>query len=121
MLSHLSFASLPVLDIDRALAFWRDVMGLRVTVDAPYGPTRWVMLQIPGARTQIHLDPVATLPETGKPALPIIAPDVVAAVETLRGHGVEIVAEPRAAEWDADTTYALVRDSEGNVILLASR
>lgn len=121
MISHVSFVSIPVVDPDRALAFWRDVMGLAVTVDAPYGETRWIMLAVEGARTQIHLDHVAGMPETSRPAVPMIATDVAAAVETLKGRGAEIVAPPGPAEWDHETTYALIRDSEGNVVLLASR
>lgn len=122
MFSHVSFASIPVTDLERALAFWRDVMGLEVTVDSDAIPgMRWIMLRLGSAETQIHLDLVEAMPVRGKPALPLIAPDTEATIETLRGRGVEIVGEPKPAEWDAETTYALIRDSEGNVILIASR
>lgn len=121
MFSHLTFVSLPVLDVGRARDFWRDAMGLRVETDAPDGESRWVMLEIPGARTKVHLDPVARIPDNGKPVLPLIAADVAGAVETLRERGVEVVAEPKPAEWDAGTIYAMIRDSEGNLILIASR
>ena len=53
--------------------------------------------------------------------LPLIAPDVAAAVETLRARGVEIAAEAKPAEWDPGTIYAMIRDSEGNLVLIASR
>ncbi len=122
MLSHISFASIPVTDLDRALAFWRDVMGLVVTTDSDAIPgMRWIMLEMPGARTRLHLDKVETIPEANKPTLPLIASDVVGFVETLRSRGVDIVGEPKPAEWDAETIYALIRDTEGNVVLIASR
>ena len=122
MFSHVSFASIPVVDLERALAFWRDVMGLEVTVDSTAIPDmRWVMLKPEEGRTQIHLDPVETMPARERPALPLIARDVLGTVERLRERGVEIVQEAKPAEWDPGTTYALVRDSEGNLILIASR
>lgn len=122
MISHISFASVPATDLDRALAFWRDVVGLEATVDSDAIPgMRWIMLRIGSSKTQLHLDHVETMPAAERPALPLIAADVPGTVETLRAAGVEIVAEPKPAEWDAGTTYALFRDSEGNVILIASR
>lgn len=122
MISHVSFASIPATDLDRAKAFWSDVMGLTVTVDSTAIPgMRWIMLRPGEAETQIHLDEVETMPERDRPALPLIAPDVPATIEALRERGVAIIAEPKPAEWDAGTTYALIRDSEGNVILIASR
>lgn len=122
MISHISFASIPVTDPDRALVFWRDVMGLTVTIDSDAIPgIRWIMLRMGSAETQVHLDVVPAMPDRDKPALPLVAKDVAGTIEQLRTHGVEIVSEPKAAEWDAETTYALIRDSEGNVILIASR
>ena len=114
MISHISFASIPVTDANRALAFWRDVMGLAVTVDSTAIPgMRWIMLRPGGAETQLHLDLVETMPESDRPALPLIAPDLPGTIRHLRERGVEIVAEPKPAEWDSETTYALIRDSEG--------
>ena len=122
MISHISFHSLPVTDQDRALAFWRDVMGFQVTVDADYMPgMRWIMLRPGGAETQIHLDKVETMPQRDKPAIPLIAQDVAAAIEKIRTAGATITTEPQPAPWDADTTFALFLDSETNLILLSSK
>ena len=120
MLSHISFMTLPVLDPDRALEFYVDRFGMTVTVDAPFGDQRWIMLAIAGAATQLRLEPVAEMPDSPGPTLPLIAPDVALAVETLRDANVEIVCAPGPAEWNASATYALIRDSEGNTVLLAS-
>lgn len=121
MLSHISFATIPVTDLDRARDFWCDAMGMTVQVDAPMGASRWVTLEIPGARTRLHLDPVETVPATGMPALPVIAEDVAAMVARLKARGVAVLREPGPAEWDQGTIYAMIRDSEGNAILIASR
>lgn len=120
MLSHISFISIPVTDPDRARDFYAERLGMSVTVDAPYGDKRWIMLAIPGARTQLHLDHVDAMPEWGKPTLPIIVDDLAAVLARLGEGGAEIVAEPKPAEWNADVDYALVRDTEGNTVLLAT-
>lgn len=121
MISRITFASLPVTDPDRALAFWRDVMGLEVTADSEAMPgMRWIMLRPQGAETQLHLDIVDAVPKAKKPALPLIVGNLSGTLETLRAKGVAILAGPKEAEWDPSIRYALIRDSEGNVIFLAS-
>lgn len=122
MISHITFTSIPVTDLDRAKAFWRDVMGFEASHDAePFPGMRWIMLTPPGARTAIQLDRVDAMPETDMPALPLVCDDVPGTVATLRGKGVEIVSEPGPAPWDASTTMATFADSEGNKILLATQ
>ena len=122
MISHITFHTLPVTDQDRALAFWRDVMGFEVTVDAEFMPgQRWIMLRPGEAETQIHLDQVDEMPERTKPAIPFIAPDVEAAIAHLKAAGAQIEQDPAPAPWDNDTTFAMFRDSEGNLVLLSSK
>ena len=122
MISHVSFATLNVTDMDRAKAFWSEVVGFEVTVDTETMPgMRWIMLRPGDASTQVHLWKVDALPDTQMPALPFVCPDVEGMVEKLRSAGVEITQEPGPAEWDATMVRAMFRDSEGNVILLASR
>ncbi|MEL6997751.1 MAG: VOC family protein, partial [Pseudomonadota bacterium] len=121
MISKISFASIPVTDLDRAKAFWSETMGFEVSVDVEAIPgMRWIMLRVGTAETQLHLNDVKEMPETSMPALPFTASDVSGTIEDLRAKGVEIVREPGPAEWDASMTYALFRDSEGNVIMVGS-
>ena len=56
MLTHISFVSVPVDDVERAMAFYRDVLGMEVVSDAPGPFGRWVMLSLEGAETRVHLD-----------------------------------------------------------------
>ena len=122
MITHISFCTIPVTDQDRALAFWRDQMGLTVDTDAEWQPgQRWIMLRAGDSRTKLHLDLVDEMPEQSKPVLPLIDPDVTATIDNLRGQGVTIIRDPGPAEWDETTTYAMFRDSEGNLILLSSK
>ena len=122
MITHITFHTIPVTDQDRALAFWRDVVGFNVTVDADYMPgQRWIMLRPGEAETQIHLDLVGEMPERDKPAMPLIAPDVEVTTARLAEKGVEIVQEPAPAPWDETVTFPMFNDSEGNLILLSSK
>jgi len=121
MLSHVSFTTIPVDDYDRAKAFYVDVLGMVERSDAAMGSERWIMLEVPGSRTRVHFDRRIGESEALRPVLPMIAADVADAVETLRARGAEIVREPEPAEWDAATTYAMIRDSEGNLVMIASR
>ena len=122
MIDHISFASIPVTDLDRAIAFYRDVLGLGVEMDSEWQPgMRWVTLRPGEARTKLHLDLVETMPEATKPAIPFISTDVAGDVEKVRAAGGTIDAEPGPAPWDTETTFAMFRDSEGNQILLSSR
>ncbi len=121
MLSQVAFVSIPVLDLDRAKAFWAEAFGMRVFVDRTFDdpPMRWVMMEIPGADTRLHLDPVGVI-GAGHP-VPLIAQDVESAVETLRDLGVTILLDPGPAEWDPEVTRAMILDSEGNRVVLSSR
>jgi lactoylglutathione lyase len=54
MFSHVKFAHLPVRDQDRALAFYRDKVGLKVTTDAPYRDDfRWIELAVGESPTHL--------------------------------------------------------------------
>lgn len=55
MIKAIKFVGIPVKDQDRALAFWREKMGCKVTTDQPFGAQRWIELRIPGADTGLVL------------------------------------------------------------------
>ncbi|WP_285117260.1 VOC family protein [Leifsonia sp. fls2-241-R2A-40a] len=50
---------IPVVDQDRALAFYRDILGLEVRVDAPMPQVggRWIMLGATGSPVTVSLVP----------------------------------------------------------------
>lgn len=121
MLSHVGFATIPVDDYDRAKTFYVEMLGLTAAADAAVGSERWIMLEIPGSPTRVHLERRAGAGGALRPVLPVIAPDVAAAVDGLRARGVEIVSAPAPADWDDGITCAMIRDSEGNLVMIASR
>ena len=122
LLLHPSFAPVATVDVERALTFWRDVVGLPVEEDKTCGSYRWITLRIGSSPTLLHLNIVPAMPPaTEKPALALFAKDVTATIDGLRARGVEIVSAPAAAFWDAKTTWATFRDSEGNIIMLQDK
>src|SRR4051794_32605117 len=97
-----------VTDQDRALEFYRDVLGLELRTDAPVGPFRWLTVASPGAP---DLEIVLESPEMGRSpedaealrallakgalsALIFSTPDLDAAFERVRAAGAEVLQEP---------------------------
>ena len=120
MLSHISFVSILATNPERARDFYTGLLGMKVAVDAPYGEKRWIMLEIPGARTQLHLDHVDAMPQSGTPALPLIVSDLAAVIARLRDGGARVGAEPQPGDWKPGVGYAQVQDTEGTTVRLAT-
>ena len=108
-------------DLDRATAFYRDVVGLRWI--ATFDPPGLVFFDVSGTRLLL---------EKGAPSAVVYlgVPDVAAEVARLRGAGVRIESEPHVIFTDDAgqfgppgmvETMAFFRDSEDNVVGLASR
>jgi predicted enzyme related to lactoylglutathione lyase len=121
MLRHVKFANLPVSDQDRALAFWRDQLGLTVATDEAYGAGgRWIELEIPGAETRIVFTLRTDEAPSEQPDLILVCDDVDASFRELAEKGVGFTQEPTEAPWRAGERYALFRDPEGNLVMLGN-
>lgn len=121
MLSFVKFAELPVIDQDRALAFYTEKIGCRVAQDSPYRDGwRWIELEIPGARTRILFTHRARDAEGQGPALVLVADDVTATCEELAARGVVFTQQPTQALWNPGEQFALFSDSEANTIVIGS-
>ncbi len=120
MPTYVRFVELPVVDQRRAIQFYTDKFGWRVAQDAEYEEGwRWVVLEIPGAQTRILLtrrDGDAR----DVPSIVLTVDDVHALYRELKAKGVEFTTEPTAAPWNREQTYAVLRDSEGNSVMLGS-
>jgi methylmalonyl-CoA/ethylmalonyl-CoA epimerase len=108
-------------DMDRAVAFYRDVLGLDLI--ARFDP--------PGLAF-FDLGPTRLLLEAGAPSsiLYLAVDDVAAATESLRRAGVAIESEPHVIYDDDEGRFgpageaeemSFFRDSEGNLSALAGR
>lgn len=108
-------------DLDRAVAFYRDVLGLPLT--GLFDPPGLAFFDLAGVRLLLERGEQAAL-------LYLWADDVDARTAELRTAGVEIVDEPHVIFPDPDGQFgppgeaeymAFFRDSEGNLMGLAGR
>lgn len=118
MFTRIHFQSLDATDVERARDFYRDRLGLTVEREEPYGETRWIFMAIPGARTLVHFNKVDRVPAHDTPRLVLVTDDVDAACEALKTKGVAIHSGPADAPWDPGTRWAMIHDSEGNLVLI---
>jgi lactoylglutathione lyase len=111
------FPILPTTDLPRALAFYRDLLGCRVSYRFPADDEpAYVGLELGPSHLGIGADAAAA---GGRFALWVYAQDCDAAVEHLRAHGVPVLAEPADQPWGE--RMAEVADPDGNRVIVASR
>jgi predicted enzyme related to lactoylglutathione lyase len=120
-LKRISFQSIPVDDQDRALAFYRDVLGFEVHTDAPMEKDwRWIFLIIPGAETRLQFAKRQDITVHDKPALALTTEDIDADCARWAKAGVTITNQPQDAPWLPGVRWATIRDSEDNILFIES-
>jgi len=119
MIKAVKFASIPVTDQERSLAFYTEKLGMRVLTDSHFDDKqRWIELGIPRAETKIVL---FTAPGQEKMIggfmnITFTTDDVEATVREMKEKGVEIVKGPEKQDWG---TYAIFKDPDGNQFVLS--
>ncbi|HEX4751118.1 MAG TPA: VOC family protein [Bryobacteraceae bacterium] len=121
MIKRIKFLGIPVHDQDRALTFYTGKLGFGVLTDQPFGDgQRWIELTIPSGETGIVLftpkgqeDRVGTFLNTSWEV-----DDIDKTYQELTGKGVEFTGPPQKQPWG---TFLMMKDSEGNQIVLSSR
>ncbi|MCU1578277.1 MAG: lyase [Rhodoglobus sp.] len=131
MTISLRFTNVTVNDVDEAIGFYRDALGLEVQNDVASGDYRWVTL---GTDTQPGLGIVISEPHAGrsqadgdamqqlltKGSLPLLvfsSDDVDAAFEKIRATGAEVLQEPMDQPWGPrDCAF---RDPSGNTVRIS--
>jgi methylmalonyl-CoA/ethylmalonyl-CoA epimerase len=117
-LSRIGQIAMTVQDLPRAVAFYRDVLGIPFLFEAP---PSLAFFDCGGVR--LMLGPAET-PELDHPSsiLYFRVPDLTAAHQHLVDQGVQIVAPPRliAPMPSYDLWMNAFRDSEGNIMELMS-
>src|SRR3989337_1621424 len=98
---HVKFAELAVSDQDRAMTFYRQMLGAEVATDKPYGDSgwRWVEVALPGGQTRLLFSRRANDEPSSEPSLVLVERDVRSMIETLRSKGVQIITNPGEAPW----------------------
>jgi catechol 2,3-dioxygenase-like lactoylglutathione lyase family enzyme len=121
MIKRIKFLGLPVRDQDRALAFYTEKLGFRVLTDQQFSEQqRWIELTIPGAETGVvlftpdgHEDRIGSFVNTSWEV-----DNIDKTYADLTAKGVEFDKPPQKQHWG---TFAIMKDSEGNKIVLSSR
>lgn len=108
--------TIPVADQDRALTFYRDVLGFEVRADNSFGDQRWLSVAPAGSSVDFTLHP--PFPGQAGPGwqqgIVLHTDDITAAVAVLRDAGVE-VADPARQGWGMQAQFA---DPDGNGFVL---
>ena len=111
---------IPVADVDAAIAFYVDKLGLEKRVDIPFGGQyRWVEVAPAGAETTIALAP----PPEGNPSgerqtgISLFAPDIDSYHAQLKAAGVDVDAEISRMGGPVPPMFWL-RDPEGNSLMV---
>ena len=121
MIKRIKFLGIPVRDQDRALRFYTEKLGFRILTDQEFSETqRWIELSISGAETGVVLftpdgcqDRIGTFVHTSWEV-----DNIGKTYEDLQARGVEFASPPQKQPWG---TFAVMKDSEGNQIVLSSR
>ncbi len=100
MIRGIKFASIPVSDQDRALAFYTEKLGFRLVTDQPFSDEqRWIEMGIPGAETRVVLFRFGeAMKPGGNMNVTFWADDVEATARELKSKGVQFVMEPTRRE-----------------------
>ena len=126
-INHVGTVSVFVSDQDRAKEFYTNILGMELRQDAPLSPgsaARWIAVAPPGGKTEI----VLYLPDenwehyrqvVGKSqAVTLDVTDMMDLHSKLKAKGVQFLQEPDPQPWG---TYAMIRDSEGNSLILVEQ
>jgi catechol 2,3-dioxygenase-like lactoylglutathione lyase family enzyme len=108
----IELVSVPVSDVDRAIAFYRDRVGFVLDFDAPAeGGIRFVQLTPPGSACSIVIGSGITEMTPGsQKGLQIVINDADAALAQLRANGVE-AGDIQSLPWGRFVFFA---DPDGN-------
>jgi predicted enzyme related to lactoylglutathione lyase len=102
-----------VSDLQKAVAFYRDVLGMKLTAPGEF----WAELEVGSTTIGLCVPPPGV---SGPPgcAVALAVDDVSEAVEELRAKGVTIVAGP---EESPVCYWAIIKDMDGNFIWIHHR
>lgn len=118
-LSRIGQIALTVHDVPRAVAFYRDVLGVR-QLPIP-APPSMAFFDCGGIRLMLSL-PEASHTGHASTVLYFIVPDIHAAASTLEQHGVALTGKPHlvARMADHELWMAFLTDPDGNPLALMS-
>ncbi|MEO5320606.1 VOC family protein [Arthrobacter sp. CC3] len=107
-------------DLDRLLAFYRDLLGGKISYSFPAeGPPVYVGLQLGSMALGIGVDSATkTGPDGQRISLWFYVDDCDATVESLRSGGATITKDPQDQPWGERVAY--LQDPDGNLVVVAT-
>ena len=103
----------PVADVDRAIAFYRDEVGFNVDHDTRAGAQRFAQLTPPGSGCSIVLSEPSPMPPGSLRGLQLVVADAYRARDELVSRGVAADAIQIIDERDGGTMFGFT-DPDGN-------
>lgn len=103
----------PVADVDRAIAFYRDQLGFHLDHDTHAGPQRFAQLTPAGSGCSIVLSDPAPMPPGSLKGLQLVVADAYRARAELVERGVDAGAINVFDERDGGTMFGFA-DADGN-------
>ncbi|MET0269280.1 MAG: VOC family protein [Sphingomonas sp.] len=110
------YATLPVDDAERAIAFYTAKLRLTLVSDVAWEGHRRLELAFPSGDVGLLLEQRMQPCASHGPALVLGVPDVDAAYERLETLGVMFDTPPRESPRRAGVRFAIFRDSEDNLV-----
>ena len=118
MITNIKFVSIPVRDQNRAVEFYTQKMGFKITTDQQFGPNqRWIEMKVGRGETGVVLftppgqeDRVGTFS-----GLSFVCDNVQKTYEELKARGVEFTETPEERPYGIDSGF---RDPSGNFFRL---
>ena len=110
MTDAIAFTSIPVIDMERAVQFYRDILGLKLLFEKP----DWSEFSIGGQRLALQAgkDPQGTNAQTGV-VVYLSARPMEDRIELLKKHGVKFTGPLNSFSYGK---LAQFEDSEGNIL-----
>jgi catechol 2,3-dioxygenase-like lactoylglutathione lyase family enzyme len=112
MVGKLDLVMIIVSDMERSVAFYRDVLGLQVEYESP----AWSQVRAGDVSIGLHSTNGGDAPSPGSVVMSFSVDSTEGAVEELRSRGAEIAEEPKREEFGG--YLAVVHDPDGYSIQL---
>lgn len=116
MIKEFAGASIWSEDVNNLLPFYRDVLGLKVTMESPgYAFLGSEEAEAPGLLLGTHSDVQGRNTDPARHMVAFLSDDLTTDWERLKEAGVEFIEDPTAYE---DMRIATLKDPEGNLVQL---
>ena len=114
MITNIKFISIPVRDQNRAVEFYTQKMGFKITTDQQFGPNqRWIEMKVGRGETGVVLFTPPGQEDRVGTFMPMSyqCDNVQKTYEELKARGVQFMSEPKERPYGIE---ALLRDDSGN-------